>query len=59
MFEDRAAIFSALFVSTYNQMNDKKETRGMEARIPPISEERLDISEMITMITAVISTLKI
>lgn len=48
-----------LFVSMYNQIKDKKEIRGMEAKIPPIRDDRFEISEMRTTITAVMIILKI
>lgn len=59
IFEDNEAIFSVLFVSMYIQINERKDTNGIEARIPPINEDRFEISEIITIITAVMITLNV
>jgi len=46
---DKEMIFSTSLVSTYNQSIARTETRGIEARIAPIRELRLAISEMMTI----------
>jgi hypothetical protein len=45
------------FVSIYNQIKARTETRGMEARMPPIKELFFEASETATIITAEINTL--
>lgn len=50
--------FSVLPVSIYNHIIPRKETSGNEARIPPQSELRLDISDTATTNPAVSRTLR-
>ena len=49
MLIDKELIFYTSLVSTYNQSIARTETRGIEARIAPIRELRLAISEMMTI----------
>jgi hypothetical protein len=54
---DNWDIFWISLVSMYNQIIANTETRGMEARMPPIKELFFEASETATIIIAEITTL--
>ena len=58
MLVDKAEIFSISFVSTYNQIIARTETKGMDARIEPMRLLLLDISEITTIKIVVITIFK-
>jgi hypothetical protein len=57
--DESAEIFCMSFVSTYNQMNASIDNKGIEARMLPAIELRFEISEIRTITTADITTLRI
>ncbi len=58
MLVDKAEIFSISFVSTYNQIIARTETKGIDARIEPKRLLLLDTSEITTIKIVVITILK-
>lgn len=59
MLLDRFLIFSKSLVSKFIHIIASNEVKGIEAKIPAMIVERLDISETATTINAVINILKI
>ena len=52
---DKLTTFKESLVSQYNQINARKEVRGIEANNPARSDDLLAISDIATMVKAEIS----
>ena len=58
MLVDKAEILSISFVSTYNQIIARTETKGIDARTEPMRLLLLDTSEITTIKIVVITIFK-